>query len=655
MMIRVKTVGMRCSVESPRPPIPAACSHRFVGCRRRGLHDFVGGRSYVSSMSSAGASLVPPQAPVPRQPRLDEAIPPTEREMRDLRELTFVVVDLETTGGSAASCEITEIGAVKVRGGEVLGEFATLVRPASQIPPFISVLTGITDAMVAGSPRPSAVLPAFLEFARGCVLVAHNAPFDMGFLRIGCKRLGLAWPACETVDTALLARRVLTRDETPNCKLATLAVLFRAAEPPCHRALADARATVDVLHGLFERLGPIGITTMEELRTFTGLVPAAVRRKRHLADDLPTGPGVYLFRDRQGRALYIGTSRNVRKRVQSYFTASEMRTRMTEMVGIAERIDAVPCAHALEAEVRELRLIAEHKPRYNRRSRWPERAIWLKLTVEAFPRLSRVRVVRDDGATYLGPFGSTRQAESAAAAVHEAFPLRQCGGRLAVSVRRAACVLAELARCGAPCSGGQTREEYAVHVAHAAAAITGDPTRLVAALQGKMTRLADVGRYEDAAVHRDRLVTFIRTAARGQRLGALASVAELVAALPDGAGGWELSVVRYGRLVASGRAPAGAGVRPYVAALLATAETVVRSPGPLPAAGTEETECVLRWLERPGCRLVECAGTWASPAFGAAGQLTWLAAVTDPGRQPSGKPERRGLRPTASPARPDPH
>ena len=124
---------------------------------------------------------------------------------------------------------------------------------------------------------------------------------------------------------------------------------------------------------------------MDELRTFTGLVPPAVRRKRHLADDLPTGPGVYLFRDGQGRALYIGTSRNVRTRVRSYFTASEMRTRMAEMVGIAERIDAVPCAHSLEAEVRELRLIAEHKPRYNRRSRWPERAVWLKLTVEPFP------------------------------------------------------------------------------------------------------------------------------------------------------------------------------------------------------------------------------------------------------------------------------
>ncbi len=591
-------------------------------------------------------------APAVHQPQLDEALPRSERE---LRELTFVIVDLETTGGSPASCEITEIGAVKVRGGEVLGEFATLVRPSSSIPPFISVLTGITDAMVASSPAPASVLPAFLEFARGCVLVAHNAPFDMGFLRAGCERLGIAWPGFETVDTAVLARRVLTRDETPNCKLATLAVLFKAAEPPCHRALADARATVDVLHGLFERLGPLGITTMDELRTFSGLVPPAVRRKRHLADGLPNSPGVYLFRDGQGRALYIGTSHNVRTRVRSYFTASELRTRMTEMVSIAERVDVVPCAHSLEAEVRELRLIAEHKPRYNRRSRFPERAIWLKLTVEPFPRLSLVRKVRDDGGAYLGPFGSTRQAELATAALHEAFPLRQCGGRLAVSVRRAACVLAEIARCGAPCTGAQTREDYAPLVQAAIRAMTTDPTDVVAALQRRMDALAEADRYEDAAVHRDRLAAFIRVTARLQRFAALSSIEELVAARPDGQGGWELAVIRRGRLVAAGRSPAGAPVRPYVAALRSTAETVLPGPGPLPAAAAEEAECILRWLERPGARLVDATQAWASPAFGSAGRRQWLAGLPERGALPGSKPERRGLRPQSRPARPDPH
>ncbi len=366
---------------------------------------------------------VPVAGAIPRQGTFDDL-------GTSLAELTFVVVDLETTGGSPASAAITEIGAVKVRGGEPLGEFQTLVNPATDIPPFIAVLTGITDAMVADAPSLDAVLPAFLDWARGSVLVAHNAPFDLGFLRAGCSRLGLDWPGFDSVDTARLARRVLTRDEAPDCKLATLARLFRTTTTPCHRALADARATTDVLHGLFERLGNLGVRTHEDLVTFTGLTTVAQRRKRYLADGLPDGPGVYIFRDSVGRPLYIGRSRHLRARVRQYFVASEPRTRMAEMVGIAERVDAIACAHPLEAEVRELRLIAEHKPRYNRRSRFPERASWLKLTREPYPRLSVVRRVVDDGATYLGPFGSARTAQAAMAALHEAVPLRQCSDRI---------------------------------------------------------------------------------------------------------------------------------------------------------------------------------------------------------------------------------
>src|SRR3954466_6813040 len=107
-----------------------------------------------------------------------------------LRTTTFVVFDLETTGGSAEADTVTEIGAVKVRGGEVLGEFATLVDPGRGIPPEIVQLTGITNAMVCIAPRFEQVLPAFLEFATGSVLVAHNSGFDIGFLRAACSRFG---------------------------------------------------------------------------------------------------------------------------------------------------------------------------------------------------------------------------------------------------------------------------------------------------------------------------------------------------------------------------------------------------------------------------------------------------------------------------------
>jgi DNA polymerase III subunit epsilon len=558
---------------------------------------------------------------------------------------TFVVVDLETTGGSPAESEITEFGAVKVRGGEVLGEFQTLVRPDSSIPPFVAVLTGITDAMVATAPPLEAVLPAFLEFARGATLVAHNAPFDIGFLKAACERTGYAWPRFEVLDTARLARRVLARDEARDCKLSTLARVFRAGTMPTHRALDDARATVDVLHGLLERLGNVGVRTVDELVLWQSTVTPAQRSKRHLAEQVPAAPGVYIFVDGLGAALYVGKSTNLRSRVRTYFTASETRSRMTEMIAIAESVTGIECATPLEAEVRELRLIAERKPRYNRRSRFPERASWLKLTIEPFPRLSLVREVKADGAAYLGPFGSRRTAEAAMTAVHEAIPIRQCTQRLSPMRLASACVLAELGRCGAPCAGGETVEEYARHADQVRLAFASDPGTVIRGLLVRIDRLAGAQRFEEAAVHRDRMAAFVRTAARGQRLAALAAVPELAAARRLEAGGWELHVVRHGRLVAAGTSPPGAHPRPYLDALLASAETVTPAPPPLPAATAEEAECVLRWLETPGTRLVELDGTWALPARSAPAYLGLVGQAESGHRTARPFDDRRHLRP----------
>ncbi len=100
-----------------------------------------------------------------------------------LSDCVFVIVDLETTGGAAVDAGITEIGAVKVQGGEVIGEFTTLVNPGTPIPPFIATLTGITDSMVSRSPSVHTAVSMFLDFAGECVFVAHNAPYDIGFLK----------------------------------------------------------------------------------------------------------------------------------------------------------------------------------------------------------------------------------------------------------------------------------------------------------------------------------------------------------------------------------------------------------------------------------------------------------------------------------------
>ena len=189
-----------------------------------------------------------------------------------LQETTFVVIDLETTGGAPhLGAAITEIGAVKVCGGKTLGEFKTFVDPGHPVPTYITELTGITDEMVFQSPTIDQIFPTLLEFmgsAEKTVLVAQNAPFDLSFLTFAARTHGYPWPKFRVLDTAIIARKVLTRDEVPNCKLGTLAEFFGTSTTPNHRALDDARATVDVFHGLLERLGTYGIYTLEELANF---------------------------------------------------------------------------------------------------------------------------------------------------------------------------------------------------------------------------------------------------------------------------------------------------------------------------------------------------------------------------------------------------
>ena len=541
---------------------------------------------------------------------------------RPLRDITFCVVDLETTGGSAeAGSMITEIGAVKVRGGEWLGEFQTLVNPHTQIPPFIAVLTGISNSMVADAPTIESALPAFLEFAQACVLVAHNAPFDVGFLKHFAARQDRPWPTFEVLDTAKLARRVVTRDDSPDCKLSSLARLFNASTTPNHRALADARATVDVLHGLLERLGGLGVHTLEELQTFSARVSAAQRRKRYLAEGLPHSPGVYLFRDDRQRVLYVGTSRDLRSRVRTYFTASETRSRMGQMVGLAESVTGIECATPLEAAVRELRLIAEHKPKYNRRSRFPEKVHFLKLTNELWPRLSLVRRVLDDDADYLGPFATRKTAEKCLAALHEAFPVRQCSDRLPLAPSRSPCVLAEMGRCLSPCDGSTDQAAYGAVVRQLRDTLVRRPDQVIEAINARMSRLAARERFEEAGVHRDRLAAFVRAASRTQRLSAVTGCPEVVAARREDDGRWAVHVVRHGRLAAAGVIPSGGDAHKFVATLRASAETVRSAPGPTPAATAEETEKILRWLESPGVRLVDVDGEWACPVAGATRHL----------------------------------
>jgi DNA polymerase III subunit epsilon len=580
-----------------------------------------------------------PALSVAIQGRLDDLGTP-------LVDVEFVVLDLETTGGSPANDRITEVGAVKIRGGEVLGTFHTLVNPGVAIPPLISALTGITDRLVADAEPIEVVLPCLLEFLGGAVLVAHNASFDRRFVQANLERHGYQRLPNRVVCTARLARKLLPRDEVPNVRLATLAAYLGATVTPCHRALTDARATVDVFHSLLERAGSYGVLALEDLIEFPSARAGANFKKVHLADRLPRCPGVYLFRDAAGRVLYVGKAKDLRTRVRSYFSG-DGRVKIADLLRELAAIDHHPCATELEASVREVRMIQHHRPRYNRRGRNPERYCYLKLTRERFPRLSLVRRVQPDGARYLGPFGSTGQAELVKSAIEDALPLRRCTMRIGARGGGSACALLELGRCLGPCTGAVAEERYAALVATLEAALDGDPEPVLGPLRRRMAAYSAEQRYEQAAGARDRLEALTRALAEARRAAALAGADEIVLARPHPAGR-EVTVVRRGQLAAVGLV--ARDDLPAVERLLEAAAPPEPFDGPPPRHLADEVNLVTRWLEGAAgkAELLGVRGRLASPAVGGA----LLQLRYDPGRHRHAWPpgEARG-RPEARPSR----
>lgn len=527
---------------------------------------------------------------------------PVQRTFDDLgtplHEVAFCVLDLETTGGSPATCEITEVGAVKYIAGELVGTFDTLVNPSAPIPPTITVLTGITQAMVIDAPRIEEVLPSLLEFIGTAVIVGHNVRFDMSFLNAAAERLGYGKIPNPTSDTLGLARR-LVRDEVRGLNLQTLAAHFRSPVTPNHRALADAQATAHLFWGLLERAGTIGVTDLDELLRLPTARGAPHYEKIELTERLPRKPGVYMFRDRDGNIIYVGKAKNLRSRVRSYFYGDTRRS-VGQMLRDLADIDFRVCATELEAEVTEIRLIHHHVPRLNRRSRPPKSPQFVKLTAEQYPRLSVVRTLRDDGCVYLGPFRNRRVANTVVAAIWDAIPIRRCmtkGGK-----RSPACSFAQLGVSICPCDGSVSDAEYQEVVSRLRRGIEDEPGELLEPLVTRLRQYARSARFEEAADLRDRHRALSFALEHRRNWGVLRRAGLLWA--EDSTG--DSVLVEAGRLIAAW----GVDDQPP----LGTTATVEMSPHLVPetVGADEEARLVWKWLDRPDVRIIESTNPLAT-------------------------------------------
>lgn len=522
-----------------------------------------------------------------------------------LAEVTFCVVDLETTGGDRNTDTITEVGAVKVRGGECLGTFQTLVNPGRAIPPKVSVLTGLTDALVAPAPRIEAVLPSLLSFLGDAVFVAHNSGFDLAFLRAALVRSGRPPWAGTVVDTVPLARR-LVRDEVPNCRLGTLATRLRLSHQPTHRALDDALATTDLLHVLIERAAGLGVLGLDDLVALAKLGGHPNAAKLRETADLPRSPGVYTFHGYGDSVLYVGKATNLRQRVRSYF-GSDDRRKIGPMLREMRSVSHIELPDPLTAEIVETRIIARSRPRYNRRGTTADKYCYVRLDDEAaWPRLAVVKNA-GRGGVHLGPLPSRTMAGLVVDALHTALPLRRCTQRLGRDFRAApdapVCSSAQLGVAMCPCSGTADPVTYAAAVEMAKRAMYGDPVFVVDALRDRMTALAGQQRFEEAATTRDRLSALLGAIRRTALVRALAEVGEAEVTL-----GHTTWLLADGHLVdtrSAGRLTAALPVEALGTAV----------PGrPVAREHVDEALCLAKFLDARATELtVSCSGTWTFP------------------------------------------
>jgi DNA polymerase-3 subunit epsilon len=523
-----------------------------------------------------------------------------------LREATFCVLDLETTGGNRNDDMITEIGAVKVRGGECLGTFHTLVNPRRAIPPQITVLTGLTDAIVYDAPPIETVLGSLVDFLGDAVFVAHNAAFDLGFVRAALARDGRNDYRPTVVDTAALARRLL-RDEVPNCKLSTLASRLRLDHTPTHRALDDALATTDLLHLLIERASGLGVLGLDDLVTLAKLAGHPQARKLTMTTSLPRSPGVYMFCGNRDEVLYVGKATNLRQRVRSYF-GREDRRRIGPMLREMQHVRHLELADPLSAEIIESRLIARMLPRYNRAGTRADKYCYVRLDTESpWPRLAVVKEPSAKG-LHLGPLTSRTTANLVVEALQSVLPLRRCSTRLGAKHQPAPdatpCSAAQLGVSECPCAGEADRNRYDRAVAAAVRAFSGDPAPITEQLTARMTQLAATQRFEEAAMVRDRLSALLSAIRRHQLVAALRAADHCVVRRDDTT--WVIDNARLIDTSMSGEVGRALPVDPPEPAPVGR---------PVGRRQIDEALCLAKYFDKHAGRIevVQCSGEWAFP------------------------------------------
>jgi DNA polymerase-3 subunit epsilon len=383
--------------------------------------------------------------------------------------LSFVALDVETTGLRPAQHRIIEVGLARYQNGRCTERFSTLVNPERRIPDYIRKLTGLTDSDVIPAPRFGQIAAEVVAFIGSFPLLGHNIGFDVAFLNAELERVRMPRIQNPTVDTVPMAMRVLGRSVRPS--LDRVATAVGLATRQYHRALGDGELTAAVALRLLGMANEAGLPIDDLLRQNNvatrppapGGTSSGSFLDRTLLDPLPKSPGVYLMIDANERVLYVGKAKSIRDRVASYYSQPLGYTRkMDGLVEAIARIDYEETGAELVALLLESQLIRRHQPPYNRMLRNSESYPYIRIDpANPWPNLRLAKQRRPDGARYFGPYRSPSTARDAIVLLNRRFGLRSCsrGFKTPASYGNP-CLELDLKRCSGPCVGRAVADDY---------------------------------------------------------------------------------------------------------------------------------------------------------------------------------------------------
>jgi DNA polymerase-3 subunit epsilon len=430
---------------------------------------------------------------------------------RPLASAEFLVVDTETNGLAGDACELTEIGAVLVGGGELHDRWETLLSVRRPLSRGIQRFTGISQTMVDEAPPAEMMLPEFAEQLKGRVLVAHSAGFDRRVLIQAFARSGIPWPSPPSLCTVALARRFhpLARQR----RLQPLAESLGIEVDVTHRALADAETCARVFCALFGRLCANATTIRDAIAL---LRPARPRRPRATNTDggaarvrgarrrlpdlggLTDDPGVYVVRNAEGQAIYVGKSVSVRSRARAHFVPSAAEGAWAAQ---AETVEHEVTNSELGALVLESRLVKRLRPPGNVRLKHVDNYVYLRCRLDiAFPVLEVAPGPAPGHGVSVGPLRGRALAVELLEQLNSLFGLRHCGRKL--KLRPWPSAYGQMGRCLSPCLNDLDPNLYRRRLDEALALFTGrgdGGAALLAHIDGQMREASAAERFERAA------------------------------------------------------------------------------------------------------------------------------------------------------------